>query len=47
MYYISSGRRICALDVLRSTLIDALALLDRDVCNVAGRSIKQDIDLLK
>ena len=41
------GRRICAFHVLRSSLINALALLDRDVCNVAGRSIKQDIDLLK
>ena len=47
MYYISSGRRICALDVLRSTLIDALALLNRNICDIAGRSIKQDVDLLK
>lgn len=28
-------------------LIDDLALLDRDICDIAGWTIKQDIDLLK
>jgi hypothetical protein len=28
-------------------LIDDLALLDRNICDIAGWTIKQDIDLLK
>ena len=47
MYSVSFGRRICALDVLRSPLIDALALLDRDICDIAGRTIKQNVDLFE
>ena len=47
MYSVSSGRRICALNMLRYLLIHDLALLDRDICDIAGWTIKQDIDLLK
>ena len=33
--------------MLRSSLIDALAFLDRDISNIPRRSIEKNVDLLK
>ena len=33
--------------MLRSSLIDALAFLDRDISNIPGWSIEKNVDLLK
>jgi hypothetical protein len=33
--------------MLRSSLFNALALFDRDICNIARRAIEQNVDFLK
>lgn len=44
---ISSCSRLCALNVLGSSLINTFALFYRDVYNIARRTIEQNIDLLQ